>query len=83
MSHSHFELDENFNFVEEGEEIANEEIATPEFDPSNIFVDPPERSPHTFQASQSGYTSSTVDPTSTFKRQRTSIVWSCFTLEKR
>ena len=41
MSHSHFELDENFNFVEEGEEVANEEIAAPEFDPSNIFIVPP------------------------------------------
>ena len=83
MSHSHFELDENFNFVEEGEEIANEEIAAPKFDPSYIFIVSPERSSHTSQASQSGSTSSTIGPTNTFKRQRTSIVWSCFILEKR
>ncbi|KAH9650480.1 hypothetical protein KPL70_026399 [Citrus sinensis] len=82
MSHSHFELDENFNFVEEGEEVANEEIAAPEFDPSNIFIVPPKRLPPTSQASQSGSTSSTACPTTTSKRQRTSIVWSCFTLEK-
>ena len=82
MSHSHFELDGNFNFVEEGEEVANEEIVTPEFDPSNIFIVPPERSPPTSQASQSGSTSSTAGPTTTSKRQRTSIVGSCFTLEK-
>ncbi|GAY57751.1 hypothetical protein CUMW_181840 [Citrus unshiu] len=67
MSHSHFELDENFNFVEEGEEVANEEIAALEFDPT----------------SPSGSTSSTAGPTTTSKRQRKSIVWSCFTLEKR
>ena len=83
MSHYHFKLDENFNFVEEGEEVANEEIVAPEFDPSNIFIVPSERSPPTFQASQSGSTSSTADPTTTSKRQRTLIVWSCFTLEKR
>ena len=67
MSHSHFELDKNFNFVEEGEEIANEEIATPEFDPNNIFIVSPERSPPTSQASQSGSTSSTTGPTTTSK----------------
>lgn len=73
MSHSHFELDENFNFVEEGEEVTNEEIVAPEFDPSNIFIVPPERSPPTSQASQSGSTSSTVGPNTTSKRQRTSM----------
>ena len=83
MSHSHFELDENFNFVEKGEEVANEEIVASEFDPSNIFIVLPKWLPLTSQASQSGSTSLTADPTTTSKRQRTLIVWSCFTLEKR
>ena len=82
MSHSHFELDEDFNFVEEGEEVANEEIAAPEFDPNNIFIVPPKGSLPTSPASQSGFTSSTACPTTTSKRQRTSIVWLCFSLEK-
>ena len=42
MSHSHFELDENFNFIEEGEKVANEEIVALEFDPNNIFIVRPE-----------------------------------------
>ena len=73
MSYSHFELDENFNLVEKEEEVASEEIDAPEFDPSNIFIVPPERSLPTSQASQSGSTSSTAGPTTTSKRQRTSI----------
>lgn len=34
----HFELHENFNFIEEGNEVVDEEIATSELDLDNIFI---------------------------------------------
>lgn len=72
----HFELDENFNFLEEGEDVLNEKIAASELNPNNIFIMPLERSPPTSQATQSGSISITTSHTSTIntKRPRTSIV---------
>lgn len=60
----HFELYENFNFIEEGNEVVDEEIAASELDLDNIFIIRPERSPPISQASHSSSISTTTSSNS-------------------